>query len=247
MPTTVDVIVIGLGPGGETAAGQLAEAGLNVVGIEGGLVGGECPYWGCIPSKMMIRAANSLAEARRVARAGRRPPPSPRTGGRSPSGSETRPPTTGTTPSRWTVSWERAVTSCAATPGSPRPAPSRSTTTPYVASRRIVIATGTLAAVPPIPGLADTPYWTNHDVMRGQGAAPVVDRARRRRHRHRVGPGDEPLRRRRHRRRGRKPGCSRAPSPRPATSWPRSSPPRGSPSTPVSSSIAWSTPTSSSS
>ena len=62
----VDVVVVGLGPGGEAAAGQLAEAGLNVVGIEGGLVGGECPYWGCIPSKMMIRAAHSLAEARRV-------------------------------------------------------------------------------------------------------------------------------------------------------------------------------------
>ena len=42
----VDVIVIGMGPAGETVGGNLAEAGLNVVGIEGGLVGGECPYWG---------------------------------------------------------------------------------------------------------------------------------------------------------------------------------------------------------
>ena len=47
-------------------AGPLAEAGLRVVGVEAGLVGGECPYWGCIPSKMMIRAANALAEARRI-------------------------------------------------------------------------------------------------------------------------------------------------------------------------------------
>ena len=61
-----DVIVVGMGPGGESVGGQLAEAGLVVVGIEAGLVGGECPYWGCIPSKMMIRAANLLEESRRV-------------------------------------------------------------------------------------------------------------------------------------------------------------------------------------
>src|SRR3954452_23818310 len=63
---TADVIVIGMGPGGEDVAGQLAEAGLDVIGIEAELVGGECPYWGCVPSKMMIRAANALAEPRRV-------------------------------------------------------------------------------------------------------------------------------------------------------------------------------------
>jgi pyruvate/2-oxoglutarate dehydrogenase complex dihydrolipoamide dehydrogenase (E3) component len=62
----VDVVVLGMGPGGEEAAGRLAQAGLTVVGIDGKLLGGECPYWGCVPSKMMIRAANLLAEARRV-------------------------------------------------------------------------------------------------------------------------------------------------------------------------------------
>ncbi len=61
-----DAIVVGLGPGGEEVAGSLAEAGLEVVGIEAELVGGECPYWGCIPSKMMVRAADLLAEGRRV-------------------------------------------------------------------------------------------------------------------------------------------------------------------------------------
>ena len=45
-----DVIVIGMGPGGEAAAGELAEAGLSVIGVESRLVGGECPYYGCIPS-----------------------------------------------------------------------------------------------------------------------------------------------------------------------------------------------------
>jgi pyruvate/2-oxoglutarate dehydrogenase complex dihydrolipoamide dehydrogenase (E3) component len=61
-----DVVVVGLGPGGEQVAEDLADAGLGVVGIEAELVGGECPYWGCIPSKMMVRAADLLAEGRRI-------------------------------------------------------------------------------------------------------------------------------------------------------------------------------------
>jgi pyruvate/2-oxoglutarate dehydrogenase complex dihydrolipoamide dehydrogenase (E3) component len=58
-----DVIVLGLGPGGEEVAERLAEAGLQVLGVESHLVGGECPYYGCIPSKMIVRAASTLAEA----------------------------------------------------------------------------------------------------------------------------------------------------------------------------------------
>ena len=61
-----DAVVVGLGVGGEEVARRLAEAGLDVVGIEAGLVGGECPCWGCIPSKMMVRAAEILAEGRRI-------------------------------------------------------------------------------------------------------------------------------------------------------------------------------------
>ncbi len=63
-----DVVVIGMGPAGEHVAGTLAERGLSVVGIESDLVGGECPYWGCIQSTMMVRAANLLQETRRVNR-----------------------------------------------------------------------------------------------------------------------------------------------------------------------------------
>ena len=59
-------MVLGMGPGGEDVAGTLAEAGLSVVGIEARLLGGECPYWGCVPSKMMIRAADLLAEGTRI-------------------------------------------------------------------------------------------------------------------------------------------------------------------------------------
>ena len=61
-----DLIVIGLGPGGEEVAKRAAEGGLDVLAIDRRLVGGECPYWGCIPSKVMVRAADSLAEAARA-------------------------------------------------------------------------------------------------------------------------------------------------------------------------------------
>lgn len=64
--TDADVIVVGLGPGGEAVAEAMAEAGSRVIGIDERLVGGECPYYGCIPSKMILRAAETLAEAGRV-------------------------------------------------------------------------------------------------------------------------------------------------------------------------------------
>ena len=54
----VDVIVIGMGPGAEDAAERLAEAGLDVAAVEERLVGGECPYWGCVPSKTLLRSSH---------------------------------------------------------------------------------------------------------------------------------------------------------------------------------------------
>ena len=167
MSTNVDVIVIGLGAGGESAAGQLAEAGLNVIGIEGGLVGGECPYWGCIPSKMMIRAANLLAEGRRIGDL---------------AGSATVVPDWSPVAERIrdqaTDNWDDTVAVDRFVGKGGHFVRGRGTITgpgtvevngdTYVASRGIVIATGTLAAVPPIPGLADTPYWTNHDIMQAK-------------------------------------------------------------------------------
>jgi pyruvate/2-oxoglutarate dehydrogenase complex dihydrolipoamide dehydrogenase (E3) component len=163
----VDVVVIGLGPGGEYAAGELAEAGLTVAGVEDSLVGGECPYWGCVPSKMMIRAANLVTEGRRI----------PGMAGAS----TVRPdwaPVAGRIRDEATDSWDDKVAADRFTGkggllfrGHGKIiAPGRVAVGDDVlrARRGIVIDTGTAPAIPPVPGLAGTPYWTNHEAIEAE-------------------------------------------------------------------------------
>src|SRR3954451_22851692 len=61
-----DVVVIGAGPAGEVAAGRLAEHGLDVAIVEDRLVGGECSFWACMPSKALLRPYEALAEIQRI-------------------------------------------------------------------------------------------------------------------------------------------------------------------------------------
>jgi pyruvate/2-oxoglutarate dehydrogenase complex dihydrolipoamide dehydrogenase (E3) component len=163
--TEFDLIVVGLGPGGEHVAIKAGEAGLRVLGIEERLVGGECPYFGCVPSKMMIAAAHTLRDADRV---------------NTMAGSATVSPDWTPVATRIrdeaTDNWDDAVAvkrleDSGATflrgrgvlTGDGRVVVDGTT---YTASRGIVINTGTAPSAPPIDGLADTPYWTNRDAVR---------------------------------------------------------------------------------
>jgi pyruvate/2-oxoglutarate dehydrogenase complex dihydrolipoamide dehydrogenase (E3) component len=163
-PEVVDVIVIGMGPGGEDVAERLAQAGLSVIGIEGNLVGGECPYWGCVPSKMMIRAANVLTEGRRIAELAGTSRVAPDW---APVARRIR--------AEATDNWDdivaverfekyggRFVRGWARLTG-----PGRVTVDDheYEAAKGVVLATGASSWMPPIPGLAGLPYWTNREAV----------------------------------------------------------------------------------
>ncbi|GAB6985915.1 dihydrolipoyl dehydrogenase family protein [Nocardioides pyridinolyticus] len=165
----VDLVVIGLGPGGEALAAGAARAGLEVVAVDRHLVGGECPYYGCIPTKMMVRGSDLVAEVRRA----------PGLAGEA-----------SITPA-WSVV-ARRIDEDATTHWDDSIAVDRlrdagatirhgiarlagvgevavdvaGETQAFTARRGVVLNTGTRPAVPPVDGLADTPYWTNRDAVR---------------------------------------------------------------------------------
>lgn len=165
MDEQVDAIVIGMGPGGEELAGGLAAAGLNVVGIEERLVGGECPYFACVPTKMMVRAAGLLAEARRA---------------NGMAGSATVRPDWTPVAQRIrddaTDNWDDRVAverfegkGGHFVRGTGRfESPNRVAVGDRVfsARRAVVINAGTAPSVPPVDGLDAVPYWTNRDAVR---------------------------------------------------------------------------------
>ena len=164
MAESYDVIVIGMGVGGEEVAGRTADAGLKVLAVEKKLVGGECPYWGCVPSKMMIRAGDTLAEGARVVGLAGRSQLSPDW---TPVAKRIREQAT----DDWNdqVAVERhekkgsTVVKGAARFVGPRAIEVNGTR--YEATKGVVIATGTDPAVPPVEGLDSVDYWTNRDAI----------------------------------------------------------------------------------
>src|SRR3954470_20918485 len=163
MTDEFDVVVLGAGPTGENAAGRAADHGLRVAIVERELVGGECSYWGCIPSKTLLRPGDLVAAARRAPGAAE---------------AVTGPIDVGAAfaqrdymTSSWddsgqlpwleskniaffrghaTVTGERRM-GVAGGDGSRE----------LVARRAVVLATGTVPLIPPIPGLADADPWDN--------------------------------------------------------------------------------------
>ena len=160
MPQEFDVVCLGGGVAGEAIAGRLRGSGLTLAVVERDLVGGECPYWGCVPSKTLLRSGETLAEAGRA---------------RSLAASKVE----------WDLDFPKVskrVFWMARDLDDTRPAAALEATGAklirgagkvvdlrtveveggqYVATKALVIANGGTAAIPPIPGLDQVEYWTN--------------------------------------------------------------------------------------
>ena len=160
MSQTFDVVCLGGGVAGEALAAELQASALTLAIVERELVGGECPYWGCIPSKTLLRSSETLSEADRAR-------------------------TLAASRVEWTVDFPKVsnrVLRMARGLDDTKPAAAVVATgarlfrghgilidprtvsvgaEQLVARRAVVIANGSSATIPPIPGLETVDFWTN--------------------------------------------------------------------------------------
>lgn len=157
-----DVVVIGGGPAGEVAAGRLGGDGFEVALVERELVGGECSFWACMPSKALLRPAEALAEVQRVVGAREAVTGSLDVTATLKRRDEVIHDLDDSSQLPWLednnvtlirgeakVTGERTVEVGVET---------------IEARKAVIVATGTRASMPPIDGLADAEPWTNREV-----------------------------------------------------------------------------------
>ncbi|MGW5398657.1 dihydrolipoyl dehydrogenase family protein [Streptomyces sp. NPDC003952] len=168
-----DVIVLGGGPAGENVVDRTRAAGLSTALVESELVGGECSYWACIPSKALLRPALARADARRV--------PGLAGAAAGPLDAEAvfahRDYWTGNWKDDGQVDWLESV-GAHVYRGHGRLYGVRkvAVTSPegehHVLSARhaVVVATGTRAVIPELPGMAEARPWTSREATSAQAA-----------------------------------------------------------------------------
>ena len=153
-----DVVVLGAGPAGEVAAGRLGEGGLRVAIVEQHLVGGECSYYACMPSKALLRPGELLAEMRRV--------PGIRADGLDVGAVlERRDEVIHDRDDSGQVPWleERGVTLVRGRGRFDGARRVRVDDDVLVAEKAVVVATGSGPVLPPIPGLVEARPWSNRE------------------------------------------------------------------------------------
>ncbi len=171
MPDTLfDVIVIGAGPTGENVADRAVKGGLTAAIVESNLVGGECSYWACVPSKVLLRGSAALEAARRVDGAKQAV-----TGSLDASAVLAR-------RTRFTSDWHDdgqvewlKNAKVTLVRGAGRLAGERIVevgATRLTARHAVAICTGTDPFLPPIPGLAEASPWTNREATRADRIPP---------------------------------------------------------------------------